>query len=101
MEKLLAGETLHRPGDKVPIQFASQERIKRHEELAEEFVQKVLGLERAWISDESSLWEFHAEETNDRLFAKIEEIYGIDVSDIESARLCEIFDRISPIGKFP
>ena len=48
----------------------------------------------AWISDESSLWDFHGELTNDHLYAKIKEVYGVDVSDIESARLWMIFRRI-------
>ncbi len=41
----------------------------------------------AWISDESSLWDFHSNETDDALIAKIKELYGVDVSDIASARL--------------
>lgn len=31
---------------------------------------------------------------NDLLYAKIREVYGVDVSDIESARLWAIFERI-------
>jgi hypothetical protein len=95
MEKLLAGEPLHRPGRDVPIKFASQDRIEAHAELAEEFVQKVLGHDWAWISDESSLWDFHTEETNHALFQEIQRVYGVDVSDIESAKIWEILDRIS------
>ncbi|MGA9586626.1 MAG: hypothetical protein WBQ95_14935 [Terracidiphilus sp.] len=52
----------------------------------------------AWISDESSLWDFHIDETNERMWAKILEVYGVDVSDIESARLSEIFNRIAATG---
>ncbi|HTJ29438.1 MAG TPA: hypothetical protein VL346_03010 [Acidobacteriaceae bacterium] len=48
----------------------------------------------AWISDESSLWDFHTEQTNDLLIAKIRDVYGVDVSDIESARLWEIIEHI-------
>ena len=33
-------------------------------------------------------------ETNDQLYAKIREVYGVDVSDIESAKLWAIFERI-------
>jgi hypothetical protein len=71
---LKEGKPLPRPGVHVPIEFA---------------------LEEAWISDKSSLWDFHFEETNEELLAKIREVYGVDVSDIESARLSEIFERIA------
>lgn len=84
-----------RPGVSVPIKFAAQDRVNEHAELAKDFTQRVLGLPSAWISDESSLWDFHFEETNEVLLAKIQEFYGVDVSDIESAKLCEIFERIA------
>jgi hypothetical protein len=88
------GKPLPRPGINVPIEFASQERVNAHTKLVEDFIHRVLGLPSAWISDESSLWDFHFEETNEALLAKIREIYGVNVSDIESARLSEIFERI-------
>ena len=83
-----------RPGANWPIEFASQERISGDESLSEDFIQKVLGLDWAWISDESSLWDFHSQQTNDLHIAKIREVYDVDVSDIESARLWEILERI-------
>lgn len=83
-----------RPGANWPVEFASQEEVSRDESFNEEFIQKVLGLDWAWISDESSLWDFHTEQTNDLLLAKVREVYGVDVSDIGSARLWEIFERI-------
>jgi hypothetical protein len=89
------GKPLPRPGAQVPIEFASQERVDAHPELADDFIRRVLELESAWISDESSLWDFHAEENNDSYYARIREIYGVDVLDIESAKLCEIFERIA------
>ena len=88
------GKPLPRPGVNVPIEFAPRDRVKKHAELSKDFIQRVLGLPWAFISDESSLWDFHEEETNDGLLAKIREIYGVDVSDIGSARLWEIFERV-------
>jgi hypothetical protein len=88
------GKRLFRPGAPVPIEFASQEKILANEALSEEFIQKVLGLEWAWISDDSSLWDFHTEPTNDALYAKIREVYSVDVSDIQSGSLWIIFERI-------
>jgi hypothetical protein len=57
-------------------------------------VQRVLGLEAAWISDESTLWDFHTELSNDLFYAKIREIYDVDVSDVGSAKLWTTFERI-------
>jgi hypothetical protein len=89
------GTKCPRPGAKVPIRFASQELVDRHPELAAEFIRRVLGLEWAWISDQSSLWDFHTDAANGQLCNKIKEFYGVDVSDIESGLLREIFDRIA------
>ncbi|MGB7188513.1 MAG: hypothetical protein WBD10_00110 [Acidobacteriaceae bacterium] len=94
-QRRVEGKPLLRPGTRLPIEFASTDRIDIHPELSKDFIQCVLGLESAWISDESSLWDFHSDETNDFLFARIREIYGVDVSDIKSAKLSEILDRIS------
>jgi hypothetical protein len=89
------GKPLPRPGTNVPIEFASQERVNAHPDLAQDFIHRVLGLEWAFISDESCLWDFHTEENNDALIAKIREVYDVDVSDIESGNLGEILDRIA------
>jgi hypothetical protein len=88
------GKLLPRPGTRVPIEFVTQERVNAHTELSDDFIHRVLEMESAWISDESILWDFHTGETNDLYCARIKKIYGVDVSDIKSARLCEIFDRI-------
>jgi hypothetical protein len=89
------GKSLPRPGTKVPIQFAARVRVNAHPELAQDFVHRVLGLPWAFISDESCFWHFHAEENNDTLITKIREVYGVDVSHIESGNLGEILDRIA------
>jgi len=89
------GEPLPRPGMIVPVEFTSQERVNTQTELAEDFVRRVLGLDWAWISDGSSLWDFHTSATNDALYAKIRELYGIDVSDVESGNLAQILERIA------
>jgi hypothetical protein len=88
------GQELTRPGKTRPIVFASQEEVSKDEALSQDFIQRILGMEWAWLSDESSLWDFHSEQTNDLFYEKISDIYGVDVSDIQSARLWEIFERI-------
>jgi hypothetical protein len=87
--------SLPRPGTKVPIEFAGSDRAGQHSELAKDFVKRVLDVDWAWISDESSLWDFHGDETNEGLTDKIRRIYGVDVSDISSGNLADIFDRIA------
>ena len=94
-ERAKSGKKLPRPGTHVEIDFASRERVDAHPELTEDFVRRVLNLDWAWISDESSLWDFHSEDNNQALIVKINEIYGVDVSDIESAKLWQILDRIA------
>jgi hypothetical protein len=89
------GKPLPRPGTKVPIQFASQERVNAHPDLAQDFIERVLGFEWAFISDESSVWDFHSEATNEIILTKIRDVYGVNVEDIQSARICEILDRIA------
>jgi hypothetical protein len=86
--------SLPRPGTKVPIEFAASERVSKHSELTKDFTKRILGVDWAWISDESSLWDFHEDETNESLTDKIRHIYGVDVSDISSGNLANIFDRI-------
>jgi len=94
----LEGMTMVRPGVNGPIEFAARELISLHPELSDDFIRRVLNLEWAWISDESSLWDFHTDDTNEKMLAKILEVYGVDVSDIESARLWEILNRIAADG---
>jgi hypothetical protein len=77
------------------LEFASRKRVSAHPELAEDFTRRVLNLDWAFISDESSLWDFHEAGTNGALIARIKEVYGVDVSDIESATLPEILERIA------
>jgi hypothetical protein len=87
-------QPLPRPGTVVPLRYAASDRVGRHPELTRDFAHRVLGLEWIWISDKSSLWDFHGDSTNDNLVEKIRSVYGIDVSDITSGNLADIFDRI-------
>jgi hypothetical protein len=95
------GEPVPRPGTRVPIKFAPQARVDRHTALADDFIRRVLhpvlGIEDIWITDDSSLWNFHFDKTSEELVAKIREVYGVDVSDIESEKLVDIFDRIEAV----
>ena len=93
---------LPRPGISVPIQFASDERVSRFTELRNHFVTTVLGLDWAFLSDESSLWDFHEYADNDHLIRKIGEVYGVDVSGVVSANIADILSEImNQTGTFP
>jgi len=89
------GKSMPRPGTGVPFQLASSERIQAHANLTDDFIKQVLGLDWALITDESSLWDFHTAKNNDLLNARIETIYGVNVSDINSGNIAEILDRIA------
>jgi len=90
------GKSLPRPGTGLPIEFASTVRVSFYDDTADDFFRRVLdkNYRDCWISDESSLWDFHGEESNESFHQKIWEAYGVDVSDIESGNLVKIFERI-------
>ena len=84
-----------RPGRQVPLEFASQKRIEANSALANEFLQSVFEVEDAWISDESTLWDFALEDPLDESYAKIQSLYGVDVSDIPDGNLADVLERIA------
>ncbi len=91
------GKPLPRPGSRVPLEFASNERIVQHEVLATDFLDRIFGVryDECFISDKSTLWLFHDQDRNDVLHKKILEVYSVDVSDIESGLIADILDRIA------
>jgi hypothetical protein len=93
--RIAEGKPMPRPGVVVPIEFASDERIGRNRALSEDFIHRVLELEWAFISDESSLWDFHVDATNTLFQQRIRDLYNVDVADIDSGRVFEILDRIA------
>ena len=92
-----SGGRLPRPGTRVPIEFAPTTEVHRFEGIARDFLARVLNLnlDECFISDESSLWDFHHQETNDVFLEKIRNIYHVDVSAVEGAKLCTIFRIIA------
>lgn len=80
-----------------PISYASQDDIQAHSETSERFINLVLGLEWALITNESSLNDFSLIEDSTSLEEKIKEVFGVDVSDIEDGNLLKIFERIDGI----
>jgi hypothetical protein len=101
LRKKLCGQNpqdLPRPGTGRPlkISYASQEEITKLEHVADRFFPVILEMayEDCIITDESSLWDFHGEETNDEYHRRVLEHYAVEISDIQSGNLVEIFKRI-------
>jgi len=99
-ERKARGDKLARPGTGLPIEFAPTYRIEEHPDLARDFFQRIFNLnyDECFVSNESSLWDFHGEETNDSLNEKILLTYGVDISDIESGNLADVFTRLVSRG---
>jgi hypothetical protein len=80
------------------IRLASRNGVNMFFEVAEDFMKKIFNFEPGeyLITDESSLFDFTGLDDMEitDLQKKIQDIYGIDVSDIESGNLLKIFMRI-------
>ena len=91
--------SLPRPGTgrELEIKFAAAERIEANYELVAEILRRVIGMEpeNSFVSDESTLWDFHQGEDNAEYFRKILLVYGVDVSDVEPPFLWVIAERIA------
>ncbi|HUP27775.1 MAG TPA: hypothetical protein VM409_05015 [Chloroflexia bacterium] len=91
-----SGESLPRPGTYKPIRFAPTEQIAPYEHMVKNFLAEVAAFEVEWlfVSDVSSLWNFISEDRRDEVFARIQDIYGVDASDIADGNLVRIFKLI-------
>jgi hypothetical protein len=92
-----SGKKLPRPGTEVAIVRSPTTQIQQYEGLAVDFFDKILKADyyECFISDDSSLWDFHLGESNRLLHRRIALYYKVDISDIENGNLVEIFKRIS------
>lgn len=78
------------------FELASTTEVDKFESIVPDFFERILDMDRndCLITDESSLWDFHTEGSNDPFYSKILEAYGIDVSDVTKGNLAKIFQRI-------
>jgi len=94
--------SLPRPGTgrELELKFATSEQVEAHYEIIADIVRRVIGMDPGdcFVSDESTLWNFHDREDNAEYHKKIAEFYGVDVSDIEPPTLVEIARRIREHG---
>ena len=84
-----------RPGKGPGIVFAENQEIDKYSDLRDDFIHRILQLEWAWISDESSLWDFHEEEDNQKFHTRISLLYGVETSDVQNANILAILQRIA------
>jgi hypothetical protein len=80
------------------IQFAPTTGIDMFLEIAEDFMRRIFAFEpgKYLVTDESSLFDFTGVEEMELsdIQQKIQEVYDLDVSDIPSGNLLEIFMRL-------
>lgn len=88
-----AHDTLPRPGTQAPITFATATRVEAHGTLRDEFVERILRMEWAFISDESALTEFP--EDPDEYGRRIMLLYGVDIDQLADRRIATILDAIA------
>ncbi len=79
------------------LEFAPSDVIAQYETIARDFLSRIFNLdyEKCLISDQSSLWDFYASESDEPLFQKIRNVYGIDVADIKDGNLVKVFARLA------
>ncbi len=80
------------------IELAATDELDMFRSLADEFMQEIFCMEPGsyLITNESSLRDFQGVEDLELpdILRKIREVYGVDVSDIVSGNLVEVFARI-------
>lgn len=80
------------------IELASTQGIETFKEIVEDFMERIFDFEPGeyLITDESSLFDFTGVDEMEMadIYKKIQGAYNLDVSDIESGKLLEIFTRI-------
>lgn len=80
------------------IELAATDELDMFRSFADEFMQEIFCMEPGsyLITDESSLRDFQGVEDLELpdIHRKIREVYGVDVSDIASGYLVEVFARI-------
>jgi hypothetical protein len=85
------------------ISSAPDKNISRHGDFSHEFIYKIFGVKGAYMTDESSMYDFDFvfdvnEETvkhqTEKFLKKIKRIYKVDVSDIKHLYIHKILDKI-------
>lgn len=88
--------TLPRPGTRVAVEFASTDEIDQYSTIASDFFEEILEMDfdTCFVSDESSLWDFPNTSDKARVLELVKQTYQVDISDIETGNLVQIFQRL-------
>lgn len=95
LDTIRQDRALPRPGTRVPIQFGSTTLVDDYRDIEEVFIKSILDVDWALITDNSSLYDFSLDNSIDGYLKKIKETYGVDVSEVKSGNLGEIFQLIA------
>jgi hypothetical protein len=85
-----------RPGTKVPIKYASTEKIDNNIDFLDDFLEKVLDIKKdspVFISDLSSLYDFSFDDV-EKYYIKIKKYYNKDVRHIKDGNISKILEAI-------
>jgi hypothetical protein len=82
-------------GDRPRLALASSPRLRAHEGLRNDFVERVLGMNPAavFVSDETTMEDFP--EPVETYASRIREVYGVDLSTLPDRLLPTVFDAIT------
>lgn len=101
-------EKLPRPGTKVPLKFASSDKIDKYEKIAVDFFNEILDLDyyQGFYSDKSILSCFELWENENKIEDVRNEIikrtflhYNVDITDVYNEPLWIILDKIEKENK--
>jgi hypothetical protein len=89
-----------KPGEMVPIKFATTENISKYEDIAVDFFKRILNLDyyEGFYSDSSSLPDFEpsqpedSKKMKDEIIKRTLSIYGIDISSVYGEPLFVVFE---------
>jgi hypothetical protein len=92
-----SGQARPRPGRLQPLRFASDDRVSADEVRYVDFLVNVLEQdpEEAWVSDLSTLWHFAEGSGIEGFLHRIEQHYGLRVTDDDSPVIVDILERIA------
>ncbi|MDQ0059985.1 hypothetical protein [Paenibacillus harenae] len=92
------GHLLPRPGRKIQLTYASVERMDQYENEAVHFFKEILEMDyyEMFVSDKTSMYDFcWTDEMLNEKYIQIQEIYGVQIEDIEGLMIADILQRIS------
>jgi hypothetical protein len=95
-------KSMPRPGTGLPLEFASTTRVSREPALLEDFIMHVLGFthrDPVFISDESSISDFGDDDRITEIRNKIEEHYGISITESEPVFIADVLERVREKNK--